>query len=88
MKTVDTFFPSDEPEKQKSKRNPQSEALQQHNKASSYEQRFTALMNENFRTTCDLEMYVLHRPDCSVLTVLQLRLFDPAHAERGTGVRL
>jgi len=62
MKTVDTFFPSDEPEEQKLKRNPQSEALQQHNKAGSYERRFAALMNENFRTTCDLETYVLHRP--------------------------
>ena len=62
MKTVDTFFPSDESEEQRLKRNPQSEALQQHNKASSYAQRFTALLNENFRTTCDLEAYVLHRP--------------------------
>ncbi|KAG8831247.1 hypothetical protein FRC17_003443 [Serendipita sp. 399] len=39
-------------------RYPQSQALQQHTKAGSYEKRFAILMNENFRMTGDLESYM------------------------------
>ena len=55
MKTVDTCFPRDEPEEKKLKYHLQSKALQQLNKAGSHEGRLTALMNENFRVSCDLE---------------------------------
>ncbi|KAG8785886.1 hypothetical protein FRC20_010933 [Serendipita sp. 405] len=39
-------------------RHPQSQAIQQHTKAGSYERRFSTLMNENFRMTGDLESYM------------------------------
>jgi beta-mannosidase len=60
VKTVDSFFLPGESEEQKSKRHPQFKALQQHNKAGSNERRLADLVNENFRTTSDLETYVLH----------------------------
>lgn len=60
MLTVQKFFPEDEPTAATQKY-PQSQAMQQHTKAGSYERRFATLMNENFRLTGDLERYVAKR---------------------------
>jgi beta-mannosidase len=53
MKTLEAFLPENEAAGKHW--HPQSKALQQHNKAGSYERRLAILMNENFRINSDLE---------------------------------